>query len=68
MEKTIVELTDKEKAIITLSAQGYTEKEIAAKMYKSHNSVKTYKRILFRKLGVSSIAEALMYSLNNHLL
>ena len=68
LEKTIVELTDKEKAIITLSAQGYTEKEIAAKMYKSHNSVKTYKRTLFRKLGVNSIAEALMYSLNNHLL
>ncbi|MBR3372448.1 MAG: helix-turn-helix transcriptional regulator, partial [Bacteroidaceae bacterium] len=68
MEKTIVELTEREKAIVALSAQGYTEEEIAAKLFKSHNSIKTSKRILFRKLGVTSIAEALMYSLNNHLL
>lgn len=68
MEKTIVELTEREKAIVALSAQGYTEEEIAAKLFKSHNSIKTSKRILFRKLGVNSIAEALMYSLNNHLL
>ena len=67
-EKYIVELNDKEKSVLTFSAQGFTEREIAKMMFKSHNSIKTYKRSLFRKLGVNSIAEALMYSLNNHLL
>ena len=68
IEKYIVELNDKEKSVLIFSAQGFTEREIAEMMFKSHNSIKTYKRSLFRKLGVSSIAEALMYSLNNHLL
>lgn len=68
MEKCIVDLNDKEKSVLTFSAQGFTEREIAKMMFKSHNSIKTYKRSLFRKLGVNSIAEALMYSLNNHLL
>ena len=68
IEKCIVDLSDKEKSVLTFSAQGFTEREIAKMMFKSHNSIKTYKRSLFRKLGVNSIAEALMYSLNNHLL
>lgn len=68
IEKSIVELNDRERLVLTLSAQGFTEREIASVMCRSHNSIKTYKRSLFRKLGVTSIAEALMYSLNNHLL
>ena len=68
IEKCIVDLNDKEKSVLIFSAQGFTEREIAEMMFKSHNSIKTYKRSLFRKLGVTSIAEALMYSLNNHLL
>jgi DNA-binding CsgD family transcriptional regulator len=30
--------------------------------------VKTYKKRLFKKLGVSSISEALIYAINNRLL
>lgn len=62
------ELTDNEKAIIILSAQGYTEKEIASITCKSHNTIKTYKRHLFDKIGVTNITGALMYYLNHDLL
>lgn len=66
--KQIIELTEREKAILTLAAQGNKEWEIAKALNRSHDSIKTSKRILFRKLGVHKMSEAITYSLNNNLL
>ena len=41
-----------EKQILTLSAQGYTMKEIAEKMLRSFDTVKFYRRQIFEKLDV----------------
>ena len=68
IEKEIPSLTKIEKEIISLSAQGYTEIDVAAKINKSHNTLKTYKRNIFRKLQVSNITEAMTFCLNYNLL
>lgn len=47
--------------------EGHNYKEIAKLMYKSQQTVKTYKRNLFNKMGVNSTAEAISFALTYHL-
>ena len=54
-----ITLKPEEKQILTLSAQGYTMKEIAEKMLRSFDTVKFYRRQIFEKLDVQNITEAL---------
>ena len=54
-----ITLKPEEKQILTLSAQGYTMKEIAGQMLRSFDTVKFYRRQIFEKLGVQNITEAL---------
>jgi DNA-binding CsgD family transcriptional regulator len=63
-----VVLTDIEQKVLWLSAQGNTVEQIGQETHKSPDTVKTYKKRLFKKLGVSSISEALIYAINNRLL
>ena len=50
-----ITLKPEEKQILTLSAQGYTMKEIAEKMLRSFDTVKFYRRQIFEKLDVQNI-------------
>lgn len=61
-------LNEMEHDILQLSSQGYTMKEIAGKLNKSEDSIKNYKRVLFAKLGVKSITEAVFEAINLNLL
>lgn len=61
-------LTDMERDVLLYSSQGYTMKEIASRICKSEDSVKSYKRQLFAKLGVKNITEAVCSAVNNNLL
>lgn len=61
------ELTDSEKILLSLMYEGHNYKEIAKLMYKSQQTVKTYKRNLFNKMGVNSTAEAISFALTYHL-
>ncbi len=63
-----VVLSDIEHKVLWLSAQGNTVEQIGEGIHKSPDTVKTYKKRLFKKLGVSSISEALIYAINNRLL
>ena len=63
-----VVLSDIEHKVLWLSAQGNTVEQIGEEIHKSPNTVKTCKKRLFKKLGVSSISEALIYAINNRLL
>lgn len=63
-----VVLTEKEREIMYLSAQGYTESEISKISCKSVNTIKGYKRKIFQKLGVNNITEAVSYIQNRILL
>lgn len=51
-------LTDAERRVLRLLGSRLTEREIAAELHLSHNTVRTYRRRLYRKLGVSSRAAA----------
>ncbi len=64
----VVVLTDIERQILWLSAQGRTMDDIAKSICLSVDSVKTYRKRLFKKLDVSNISEALFYCVNHKML
>lgn len=57
-------LTTMERDVLMLSSQGYTMKEIADRLCRSEDSIKSYKRVLFSKLGVRNITEAVFAAIN----
>ena len=57
-----------EHLILTMSMQGYTMEEISTLKQISINTLKSSKRILFDKLNVKSIAEAITFCINYKLL
>jgi LuxR family maltose regulon positive regulatory protein len=52
------ELSERELAVLRLLGSKLSQREIAAELYVSFNTVKTHMRAIFRKLGVASRAEA----------
>lgn len=67
-EKELTKLTEREREILRLSAQGCTAKEISEKLYMSVVLVKQYKHNLFRKLDVNNMASAITCGLYHHLI
>ena len=63
-DREAVTLKPEEKEILTLSAQGYTMKEIADRICRSVDTVKFYRRQLFERLDVANITEALSFATN----
>lgn len=68
IENKGITLSEKEKDILLLSAQGYTMNEISDKLCLAIDTIKFYKRKLFEKLGVKNITEALSLATNYKLL
>lgn len=54
-------LTETEKTVIRLANQGYSLQEIAQRMNKAVDTVKGYRKMLFQKLNVGNISEAIAY-------
>ena len=67
-ERKKATLTSNEREVLMLSVQGYTMHEIAVKLYKSIDTIKTYKRSIFSKMDVKNIAEAIIYAQNHRLI
>lgn len=61
-------LSETERDILILSAQGYTMNDIANRLCKAIDTIKSCKRALFAKMGVKNIVEALSYAINYNLL
>ena len=59
---------ESEKAIIRSSIKGLSSVEIAETNGTSETTVKTQKRIMFKKLGVKSMSEAIRVAMNNGML
>ena len=54
-------LSEKELAVLAELAHGYTNKQIAARLWLSEQTVKFHLRNIYRKLGIKSRTEALRY-------
>ena len=61
-EEKGITLNDKEKEILSLSAQGYSMTEIADRVCLSLDTIKFYRRKLFEKLDVKNITEATAFA------
>lgn len=61
-------LSETERDILWLLTQGYTMTEIADKLCKSVDTIKSCKRLLFTRLGVKNITEALYHVVNYRLI
>ena len=70
MEKDInvIELSEEEKEVLRLVAQGVTMDKISDSMYKSIDTVKGYRKHIFEKFGTNSITQAVAYAINNKLI
>ena len=62
-----VTLTPRETQILTLIARGYSNQEIAEALYLSINSIKTYIRSAYRRIGVERRTQAVLWALNHAL-
>ena len=61
-------LSRREKEVLRLIAQGYTNQEIAERIFLSIKTVETYKARMMEKLSVTSRAELVRYALQRGLL
>ena len=52
------ELSQRELEVLRLLPSGLSQREIAAELYVSFNTIRTHTRVIFRKLGVTSRTEA----------
>jgi DNA-binding CsgD family transcriptional regulator len=57
------QLTISEIEIVRLISEGLTTKEIALRKFISFHTVISHRKNIFRKLGVTSISELIMYSI-----
>ncbi|WP_323791145.1 response regulator transcription factor [Nocardioides sp.] len=57
-------LTDRELEVLTLIARGYSNQEIAALLYLSINSIKTYVRSAYRRINVERRTQAVLWALS----
>jgi len=60
-------LSEKELAVLVEVCDGHTNKEIAARLWLSEQTVKFHLRNIYRKLGIKSRTEALRYAYENDL-
>ncbi|HEX2921829.1 MAG TPA: response regulator transcription factor [Bacteroidales bacterium] len=60
--KESVHLTNSEFEIVRLISEGLTTKDIAEKKFISFHTVISHRKNIFRKLGVSSVSELIMYA------
>jgi DNA-binding NarL/FixJ family response regulator len=60
-------ITGREAAILALIAAGMSNHEIAEHLYLSVNSVKTYIRTAYRRIGAKSRSEAVLWALRHNL-
>ena len=58
-------LTDRESEVLALITQGKTNVEVAAVMYLSINTIKSYIRSAYRKIGVTTRSHAILWGITH---
>jgi DNA-binding NarL/FixJ family response regulator len=61
-------LTDREREVVQLLAEGRSNKEVAAALDISVKTVETHRAAIMRKLEIDSIADLVRYAIRNHLI
>lgn len=61
-------LTDREREVLSLVAQGHTNQQVADRLYLSIKTIETYRGRLMAKLGFEHRAQLVQYALQNGLL
>ena len=64
-ERKIVKLNHQEKEILMLSAQGFTVKEIAERLFLSADTIKFHRKNVFKKLNATNISGAIFAAVNH---
>jgi DNA-binding NarL/FixJ family response regulator len=62
------QISTREKEILHLLAEGYSNKEIAETLNLSQNTVETHRFNIMRKLGLHSIVDLVLYAIRNHII
>jgi two-component system, NarL family, response regulator LiaR len=62
-----VRFSPREREVVDLVARGLTNQEIAVRLYLGANTVKTYLRGAYRKMGATSRATALLWIIEHDL-
>lgn len=62
-----VSISDRELEVIKLIAEGYTNNEIAEKLFLSPHTVNTHRKNILQKLGVNNTAAIVMYAVKTQL-
>ena len=60
-------LTEKERVIVKLLAEGYTNKEVAALAHITVRTAETHRANIRRKLGLRSMAELIRYAFQHRI-
>ena len=66
-ESAFSTLTDREREIVQMLAEGKSNKEIATQLSISVKTVETHRSTVMRKLGINSIVELVHYAIRNQL-
>ena len=64
---TIGELTDREREVVQLLANGKTNKEVAGRLNISKKTAETHRANIMRKLRLDSLSDLVRYAIRNHL-
>ena len=67
LEKKEMVLTPKEEEVIAYLAKGYSNQEIADKIFISYNTVKTHRKNIYRKLGLNTNGDIIRYYYDNYI-
>jgi DNA-binding CsgD family transcriptional regulator len=60
-------LTDRQREVLQLLAEGKAAKEIGVILHVSHRTVVYHKYKIMKKLGATSTAELVRYAVKNHI-
>lgn len=64
---SLVQLSRREREILTMAAQGMNNKDIAERLGVAQNTIKTHLRSIYRKCGVPDRLQAVLYAMRNGL-
>jgi len=67
-EEKSYDLTEREKEVLTMLANSYTNKQIAFKLNLSENTVKTHRRNILSKFGVSNLLGMITFAYRSNMI